>query len=310
MKTALVIPTLDGGETFKKALYGLLAQSMLPDTMLIIDSGSDDDTLDAAIAAGWKIYRIKKEDFNHGATRNLARSLVEADIYIFMTQDAIPADHYTLEKLVEPILNYPEVGLTYGRQIAHEKAGPIESFSRLFSYPPESKMKSKADSKQIGLKTVLCSNSCAAYRREAFDFVGGFPTKVIMCEDVYIAAKMLQAGYSIYYTADALIYHSHNYSVVQEFKRYFDLGVFYESRERWIIHAFGGPGNQGFNMFLSGLRNICNRCSIFLCSEWIMRTLIKIMAYNLGANEKYLPMALKRCFSMHNIFWKLEESER
>ena len=168
MKTALIIPTLNGGETFKKVLDGLLAQSMLPDTMLIIDSGSGDGTLGAAIAAGAEICQIKQEDFNHGATRNLAKYLVEADIYIFMTQDAIPADRYTLEKLVEPIVKYSEVGLTYGRQIPHKKAGPIESFTRLFSYLPESKMKSKADSKQMGLKTVLCSNSCAAYRSRSF----------------------------------------------------------------------------------------------------------------------------------------------
>jgi rhamnosyltransferase len=310
MRTALIIPTLNGGETFKKALYALLAQSMLPDIFLIIDSGSEDATLDSAIAAGVKIYKIKKDDFNHGATRNLARYLVGADIYIFMTQDAIPANRYTLEKLVEPFLNYPEVGLTYGRQIPHKNAGPIGAFSRLFSYPPESKMKSQADSKQMGLKTVLCSNSCAAYRREAFDLVGCFPTKVILCEDVYIAAKMLQAGYSIYYTANALIYHSHDYSVVQEFKRYFDLGVFYESREHWIINDFGGPGNRGFNLFLSGLRYFNDNGYKYLCPEWIMRSLIKIMAYNLGAKEKYLPMALKRCFSMHNNFWKLEETER
>ena len=132
-----------------------------------------------------------------------------------MTQDAISANRSTLGKLVEPFVKYPEVGLTYARQIPHKNAGPIEAFGRLFSYPPEPKMKNKSDSKQMGLKTVLCSNSCAAYRREAFDLVGCFPEKVILCEDVYIAAKMLQAGYSIYYTADALIYHSHNFSVVR-----------------------------------------------------------------------------------------------
>lgn len=310
MKTALVIPTLNGGEIFKKALDGLLAQSMLPDAILIIDSGSEDATLDAAIAAGAKIYKIKKRDFNHGATRNLARNLVEADIYIFMTQDAIPANRYTLENLVEPFPKYPAVGLTYARQLPRQGAGPIEAFSRLFSYPPESKMKSKADSKQMGLKTILCSNTCAAYRREAFDSVGWFPTKVIMCEDVYIGAKILQAGYNIYYTANALIFHSHDFSVVQEFKRYFDLGVFYESREHWIINDYGGSGKRGVNMFLSGLHYFDDNRYKYLCPEWILRTFIKIMAYKLGAYEKYLPRALKRCFSMHDNFWILEESER
>ena len=63
-------------------------------------------------------------------------------------------------------------------------------------------------------------------------------------------------------------------------------------------------------MFLSGLRYFNNNYYKYLIPEWILRTFIKIMAYNLGANEKYLPRALKRCFSLHNNFWKLEESER
>jgi rhamnosyltransferase len=79
--------------------------------------------------------------------------------------------------------------------------------------------------------------------------VGGFPENVIMCEDVYAAAQIMEAGYDIYQQADALVYHSHNYSVVQDFQRYLDLGVIYESRERWIIEAFGGAKKQGAQFF-------------------------------------------------------------
>lgn len=304
MKTALVIPTLNGGEIFQRVLDAILTQALKPEIFLIIDSGSTDNTVDTAMAAGAIIHKIRKEDFNHGGTRNLARSLVEADVYIFLTQDAVPANRDTLEQLVLPLREFSQVGLTYGRQISRQGSGPIEAFSRLFSYPAEARMKRKTDSAQLGLKTVLCSNACAAYRREAFDLVGGFPPEVILCEDVYIGAKMLQAGYAVYYASDALVYHSHDYTVIQEFKRYFDLGVFFESTEPWIIEEFGNSSKQGLKFFLSGLDYLKIDHNYYLYPEWIIRTFAKLVAYKLGANEKLLPNSFKKYLTMHNSFWK------
>jgi len=305
MKIALVIPTLNGGEIFQRVIYALLAQALRPEIFLIIDSGSTDNSIDAAMAAGAKIHQIKKEDFNHGATRNLARNLVDADIYIFMTQDALPGDPYTLENLLSPFSMHPEVGVVYARQLPRCGAGPIEAFSRSFTYPAGSQLKKISDKSHLGIKTVHCSNACAAYLREALVFAGGFPDNVIMCEDVYAAAKIMEAGYDIYYQADALVYHSHSYSVLQEFKRYFDIGVFYESMENWIIEEFGGAGKQGLNFFLSGLQYLNKDHNYHLYPEWIIRTLAKIIGYKLGANEKLLPSSLKKYLSMHRSFWKL-----
>jgi rhamnosyltransferase len=303
MKIALVIPTLNGGETFQKVLDGLLAQTILPETLLIIDSGSKDNTLPSAIRAGAKIHQIKQEDFNHGATRNLARNLVDADIYIFMTQDALPADPYTLENLFSPFSMHPEVGVVYARQLPRFGAGPIEAFSRSFTYPAASQLKKISDKSHLGIKTVHCSNACAAYLRKALVSAGGFPDNVIMCEDVYAAARIMEAGYDIYYQADALVYHSHNYSVLQEFKRYFDLGVFYESRERWIIEAFGGAKKQGARFFLEGLSYLNEKGCKHLFPEWVVRTAAKFCGYKLGSIERYLSVPVKTSISMHKNYW-------
>jgi rhamnosyltransferase len=303
MKIALVIPTLNGGEIFQKVLDGLLAQTILPESLLIIDSGSKDNTLPAAIKAGANIHKIRKENFNHGGTRNIARKLVDADIYIFMTQDAQPADSYTLENLLIPFSMHPDVGVVYARQLPRRGAGPIEAFSRSFTYPAMSQLKKISDKSHWGIKTVHCSNACAAYRREALVAVGGFPDNVIMCEDVYAGARIMEAGYDIYYQADALLYHSHNYSVLQEFKRYFDLGVFFGSRERWIIEAFGGTEKQGVGFFWEGLRCLRAQGHRHLVPEWVVRTAAKFWGYKLGSIEQYLPRSVKTSISMNENYW-------
>jgi rhamnosyltransferase len=70
--------------------------------------------------------------------------------------------------------------------------------------------------------------------------VAGFPEKLILGEDMVVAARMLQAGWSVAYVSDAQVYHSHGYTIAQEFKRYFDIGVMHQD-QAWILQEFGKP---------------------------------------------------------------------
>src|SRR5699024_8480726 len=96
----------------------------------------------------------------------------------------------------------------------------------------------------MGLKTVFNSNSFSAYRVSTFMEIGGFPDDTILSEDMYFAARAVLSGYKIAYVAEAEVRHSHNYSSLEEFRRYFDIGVFH-CDEPWIRKAFGGAGGEG-----------------------------------------------------------------
>jgi rhamnosyltransferase len=303
MHVAVVIPTHNGGETFLRVLAGLRSQSLAPQTILIIDSGSVDATIPQALAYDARVYKIRASEFNHGTTRELGRQLVKADYYLFMTQDALPAHPSLLENLVKPLIDRQDIGLVYGRQLPSPDASPLEAFNRRFNYPAASQLKRKADRVRLGLKTVFCSNACAAYRPEALEAVGGF-APVVMCEDQHVAARMLEAGYSIYYAADALVIHSHDYSLVEEFKRYFDLGVFFGSHERWIVDHFGTASSEGYRLFREGRRFLSRTGKAHLIPQMMLRLLVKGVGYQLGSREKLLPIALKSHLSLHRNFWK------
>lgn len=58
-------------------------------------------------------------------------------------------------------------------------------------------------------------------------FYSSFATPSILSKDTNVAAKMILVEYSIAYVAEAMVYHSHDYTILEEFKRYFDIGVFY-----------------------------------------------------------------------------------
>ncbi len=303
MHVAVVIPTRNGGETFLRVLAGLRCQSLDPQTLLVIDSGSVDDTVPQALAYGAQVHKIRAAEFNHGTTRELGRQLIKADYYLFMTQDALPAHPHLLANLVKPLTARQDIGLVYGRQLPWPDASPLEAFNRRFNYPATSKLKKKADRVHLGLKTVFCSNACAAYRSEALEAVGGFPP-VIMCEDQYVAGRMLEAGYSIYYAAEASVYHSHNYSMMEEFKRYFDVGVFFGSHERWLVDHFGTAGSEGYRLFQEGRRYLISAGKAHLIPYLTLRLLTKLVGYQLGSRERFLPRSLKSRLSLHRNFWR------
>jgi rhamnosyltransferase len=124
-----------------------------------------------------------------------------------------------------------------------------------------------------------------------------------MCEDVYVGAKAVLAGYTIHYNAEACVIHSHNYSLLEEFRRYFDIGVFYH-QEKWIVESFSKAEKEGIKYVKAEIRHLINSGSKRLIPEMLLRTSLKYAGYLMGKHEKSIPMRLKRVLSMHHYYWK------
>ena len=298
---SIVIPVYNA-VPFIPTLFGSLeVQDSPPLNIIVIDSESKDGTADIALDAGCQVHRIKKQNFNHGGTRNLGASMAHGDIIVFMTQDAILADDHALRAILKPFSD-PQVGAVCGRQLPHKDANPLASHARHFNYPSTSCIKTKANIPTMGIKVPFMSNSFAAYRKSIFDALGGFPENVIFGEDMCLAAKMVLNGYSVAYAGDACVYHSHNYTLMEEFHRYFDVGVLH-AHEPWIQESFGGAGGEGFRYVWSELAYAWKH-GIY----WVIRSIltcgIKFLGYKLGKNESKLPLWLKRKLSMNKGFWK------
>lgn len=304
MTLGLCIPILNASNEQEKLLASLIIQTHKADDFLVINSESTDDSPAFFRNADAKTFDIRRTDFNHGATRQLALSLCpDADIIIYMTQDAILASPDSIKNILAPFED-EKVGAVCGRQLPHADASPIATHARQFNYPAEPAIKSKHDIPCIGIKAAFISNSFAAYRRTALMEVGGFPSDVIFGEDTYVAAKMLQAGWKVAYSAEASCYHSHNYSIMEEFRRYFDIGVFH-SREKWFISSLGKPEGEGNKFVFSEIRFLLKHAP-WLIPSAIVRTGLKLLGYKLGLKEKGMPPWLKRKLSMNTGYWKNE----
>ncbi|MBR6887491.1 MAG: glycosyltransferase family 2 protein [Selenomonadaceae bacterium] len=280
MNCGLIIPSLNAGSQFKKLLSQLAAQT-LPTKKLIVDSESTDGTADLAKSFGLEVLTIPRRTFNHGATRQFAlEKILPLDVVIFLTQDVLLHDDESLAKLVKIFSEDSTVGLSYGRQLPHEGATNEAAILRAFNYPPESQLRSFDDRKKFGIKTAFASNSFAAYRVAALQRVGGFPSNVPLCEDMYVAAKMLLDGWKIFYAATAQVYHSHNYTAAQEFRRYVQIGKFH-AQESWIRETFGSAEGAGKKFVLMKLSMLAKKNPLD-CVGAIFRDAAKFFGYRFG----------------------------
>ena len=255
---AIVIPTYNAGEGFVELLQELSCQTIQPQYQLVIDSSSTDNTKAIAQEHGWAVERISKEQFSHGGTRQDAVNILlkqnpALDIVIFITQDVKIPQVDSLEEIVE-VFKHKDIAAAYGRQLPHEGASVYAAVDREFNYPPESRIKSLADIEVLGIKTAFLSDSFAAYRISALKSVGGFP-RIDICEDMYIAGKLLLDGYKTAYVAEATVMHSHEPVLKDIWCRYGAMGRFQKDNS-WIADTFGKSTGEGVKLFKYQLKRV------------------------------------------------------
>lgn len=300
-KIQVIIPIYKPDHKLIELLKKIKEQSIEDIPLLIIDSGSNDEYKSEIKNMNCLVKKIDVKTFNHGGTRQMGADMFpDKDIYIFLTQDAILANEKSIENIVKVFDNF-NIGCAYGRQLPHKDANLFSSYARLFNYKDKSYIYSINDKEKYGIKTAFNSNSFAAYRRKALNEIGGFPINTILSEDMYVAAKMLLNKWSVAYCSDAMVYHSHNYTIWQEFKRYFDIGVFH-SRESWIKDTFGGAEGEGKKYIISEIKYLIKR-NIVLIFPMIIRDIMKFFGFRLGMKERFINKHIKRKISMTKNFW-------
>src|SRR5262245_5302983 len=123
---SVVIPTLNGGALFERALDKLLAQKTdFAFDVTVIDSGSHDGTVAMVRKRPVRLLEIPQAEFNHGATRDRAIAATGGDYIALTVQDAEPFDEHWLAGLVRAIQEVPDAAGAYSRQIPRPGLNPI-----------------------------------------------------------------------------------------------------------------------------------------------------------------------------------------
>ncbi len=246
------------------------------------------------------VRHLSKREFDHGRTRNQGVRHSDADYFIMMTQDAVPADAYMVERLLAG-LKQENVAVAYARQLTNDKSSEAERYTRNFNYPPVSRIKDQRDLPELGIKTFFCSNVCAAYDRKIFDRLGGFVKHTIFNEDMLYAAKAVEAGYAIAYVSEAQVYHSHEYTNAQQFHRNFDLGV--SQADHPEVFARYPSESEGIRMVKGLVAHLKEKKLKRMIPYVLCQSASKYAGYLLGKNYRRLPGRLVTAMSSNKEYW-------
>jgi len=300
MTISVIIPTYNAEQYLPSLLENLKHQTVSFE-LIIIDSSSTDNTVEIAKSYTKNILSLPTSEFDHGGTRTKAAKTATGDILVFLTQDALPRDNNTIKSIVDSFTN-TNIGAVYGRQIPYDTTTLFGKHLRSFNYTEKSYTRTLKDKDTYGIKTAFLSDSFAAYKKSSLEDIDWFKNGLIVGEDSYAGAKLILAGYALHYNASAQVYHSHSYTCIDEFKRYFDIGVFHKN-EHWILDNFGKAEGEGTKYIKSEFSYLLNKNAYHRIPEFFLRNGLKYLGYKLGNHYQYIPKKIIKKLSMHNIWW-------
>ena len=303
IKVDVIIPAYHPGKEFSTLIERLTKQTFPIHRIIVMNTEETywNKELEEKFSI-LEVHHLKKQEFDHGATRAWAAELSDADVMVFMTQDALPADKSLIENLVKALTEDEKTGAAYARQLPNENCSFVEKYTRSFNYPDRSAVKTKDDLPVYGIKTFFCSNVCAAYKRDIYQKLGGFVRKAIFNEDMIYAGRLIQEGYAVAYAADAKVIHSHNYSYMQQFHRNFDLAVS-QADHPDVFSGIRSEG-EGIRMVKDTARWLVKTGHAYLVPKLVVDSGFKYMGYLAGKRYKKLPKALVVKLSMNRNYWK------
>ena len=209
VETSIVIRTLNEAKNLEKLMKGIHEQNYRDWEIVLVDSGSSDGTLEIAERYGAHIYHIPKDEFTYGRSLNLGCCKAKGDYLVFVSGHVWPITNNWLRNLIKPF-DEPSVAMVYGRQRGTDDSRLPEIRDLSIHFGTTS---------HILVDEPNGNNGNAAIRRRLWQDQP-FDESLPGLEDVDWARKAERDDYRIFYAADAAVYHLHEETLGQLYRRH------------------------------------------------------------------------------------------
>lgn len=301
-KVSILLLTKNGMPDITQCLKAVYDQCTTnPLEVIVVDSGSTDETLSVAKAFPVRLEHVPATSFHHARTRNFAASLASGEILVFLSQDAIPTSDRWLEAMVANFSD-SSVGAVYGRQVPRPGSSPEREDALDVVYGKQKFVKDPAHRNGLGYRFYHFSDANSAMRRSVWEATC-FPEDLKVFEDLGIAKRILDSGWKIVYEPEACVFHSHAHTTSELFKRYFDIGYTLK-----ILNIWGAPGTRKsmlrdvWKLLKSKARRLGEKGAGRSAGEGIRQDIAKSAGLFLGLHQNFLPLVVKRRLSAFGIF--------
>ena len=210
-RVSVVIRALNEADHLPRLYKGLADQTRQADEVILVDSGSTDDTVMLSEQAGAEIVHIASSDFSFGRALNVGCRAASGDILVFVSAHVYPVDDRWLEKLVAPFEQHDDVALVYGRQTGDEFRTAFSEMELMRRWFPD-----RSDPDQ---GHPFCNNANCAVRASVWTTLP-YDERLTGLEDMDWARRAMLDDHRLWYESDASVVHLHDERFSQTLNRY------------------------------------------------------------------------------------------
>jgi len=209
MKCSIVIRAYNEEKFIGRLLEGVRRQTVQDVEIILVDSGSIDDTVSIAQSFGVRLVRIPSNEFTFGRSLNLGVHAATRDLIVIASAHIYPVYPDWIERLLAPFSD-TDIALTYGKQRGSESAKYSEKQIFHRWYP---------EIGNLDQKTPFCNNANAAIRKPLWQ-KHPYDESLTGLEDLAWAKWAGEQGYKIAYVPEAEVIHVHNETPRGVYNRY------------------------------------------------------------------------------------------
>ncbi len=210
MRTSIIIRAYNEEKHIGRLLEEIRKQkASFEYELILVDSGSTDNTIAIALNFGVKVVSITPDKFSFGYSLNRGLEVSGGEFCVFISAHSYPADEFWLDNLISPF-DDQTIALVFGKQRGDHttRFSEHQIFARWFPDGGGGKQDSP-----------FCNNANAAIRKSVWKQFQ-YNELLTGLEDIDWTKGAISRGYAVCYASDAVVIHLHNENALQIFRRY------------------------------------------------------------------------------------------
>ena len=233
---SVIVVNWNGGRYLSECLDSIIKQSYKRTELLVIDNGSQDDSL--SVLEKYSTVRLiqNRTNLGYGPANNQGIVAAQGEIIAFINNDVV-LDTDWLKNIVTVLLSSKSIGMCAGKTLSYFQKDTIDNTGHLLFWDGINRGRGrmqKDDGQFDGINHAFFpSGSACVFRTSALQQIGSFDEDFFLYgDDAEIGIRARLAGWECAFESTAVAYHRYSASS----SPYDPMKFFYVERNRfWVV---------------------------------------------------------------------------